>query len=612
MLFVPKGGKAPPASAVVRPSLPCVVLGIFVLYGVFCYLFLMHPSPERILFVQTVTGTRLVEIGAFASEDPFLFDNLSPATRAILTNPELEALQVACHAAKAARVGQALLSSGTNASRAIDTAVAADLAKASNNAGAKTGGLSRVASSLTPNAGGGGNGGAGAAPTAGRKLIPSLAVKRFSAKLHLVCPLLLIFDYPTCFLIASGEAGLARLRFLTANFISLIHPICGLLAGMLFAKAVQSRSGMLLFGSATPVAVDASAEMGSTDSSTNPKLARTLSVPSFHAISMMEGSQGGGGGCGGGGIVGSSTGGGSSNGINTILGSVSPSSIAGGGGGGGTSVGPSLPAGSASHLEASVADVVGSPMSLLYDTDEGEAKDKEGHIALSPTSINFYMVRLGCVFFFLRGWLDTLDGVVFRLQRAYSGATGPIPTSFGFNGHSLDVVADAVGGFLACMGLLVFLFRRQVLLSRLLFSLLTTRFGISFRWMTGRGISVARCVAFAGLMVPAVAGSIWEFNMVRYSNLFDSHSPYNPQIFELERNFHVRLNMALWSLTYADTIFYSFIVAMFFDYIWAIVQFYAFVGYLWLAMVIAHSHYVWASVIYANPAARAILTQAAE
>jgi hypothetical protein len=549
------------ASSSGSKSMPCypglsprtAILTALVLYGVFCYLFVMYPSPERILFIQTVTGTRYVDIGAFAGEDPFLFEKLSPVTRGILTKSELEALRAACLAAQVSHVDLAL---HPNSSSMLMT---------QNNADGP--GATTVTSSSSA-----------AAP---RRIIPSLAVKRYNAKLHVVCPLLLVLDYPSCYLIAAGDAGLARLPFITANLISFVHPFCALLAGALFAKAVQSRGTSLLFGSSsTPTAVELMTTCDSTSTGeANPKMSRTLSAVTI----MMESSQPGVAPSGGGQVC-------------TAV-AVGPTGSCGSAGGGGMLEG------------SSVADAVGSPMSLLFDAEETETKDKAGHIALSATSVNFTMVRAGCIFFFLRNWLDTLDGVVFRLQRSYSGATGPVATNFGFNGHSLDVLADAAGGFLASIGMLLFLFRRQVLLSRLLFSLLTTRFGISFRWMTARGISVARCVAFAGLMVPAVASSLWEIYMVKYSNLFDTHSGYNPQIFELERHFHVRLNMALWSLMYADTIFYVYLVAMFFDSIWPVVQFYAGVAYLWLAVIMVHSHYVWGSVIYANPAARAILMQ---
>ena len=556
-------------NSVFRLSVKSILLVIIAMYGMIAYLFVAYPSPERILFVQTVTGTRYSPISAFAAEDPFLFDNLSPVVRSILTTDELAALQAACATAQTSHVEQALKQDSTQVLQENHTV----------------------------------------------QSIPLLAVKRYSAKLHLICPLYLVFDYPMCYAVAS-KLGLAELPFLTANLISLIHPVCGLIAGILFARAVKERTGTLfgpsdsptndqpasggsvdggsgsggfgVVGGATQWGESSGAEMpiGSSAASTAcTKISRTMSSTAFltsvdilsPAQTQQQQQQ----------QQPSSTTAASSNGGQTMLEmSTNEASAVGGG------QGPLA---------------VATPM-LTFDSDEAR-KEKEGHVALCATTVDVRLVHAGCVFFFLRNWLDALDGVVARVQRANTGITSPIPTAFGVNGHSLDVVADGLGVFLASVGILLFLFRRQVMLSRLLFSLLTTRFGISFRWMTARGISVGRAVALAGLLVPAVAGGVWEVYMLRYSNLFDLHSNQREDIFQLERQLHVRINMALWSVTCADTILYVYVVAMLWDRIWPVLQFYAGVGYLWLGLVVLHSHYVWTSVIGAHPGARQLLAQ---
>jgi hypothetical protein len=181
-------------------------------------------------------------------------------------------------------------------------------------------------------------------------------------------------------------------------------------------------------------------------------------------------------------------------------------------------------------------------------------------------------------------------------------------TTFGFNGHSLDVVCDLVGGLLVSFGILVLMMRRQVIISRIPFLVLSTcGYG---KFIARNRLLVSKLIAFFGLLLPAVVGGIWEMFMLRYSNLFDVHAGSNRDLFILDQSQHLRVNQFLWSITCADFMFQVFLVGVFFDRLWGVLQVYAFCGYPWLLLLTVHSFYVWNFVVLSSSAAAGFLVKA--
>lgn len=222
------------------------------------------------------------------------------------------------------------------------------------------------------------------------------------------------------------------------------------------------------------------------------------------------------------------------------------------------------------------------------------------------------MLRIACVLFSLRNFLDALDGQVARLQRRYKAEaqansselrTGSAPT-VGFNGHTLDVLTDLFGVVMTSIGIAVFIFRRGAVIARPLSAILsrfTTRH---------RSRAFGKVVVVGGLVYLAICGCTWENFMLKQVGLFDSHSPTNPAIWELEQDRRVRLNQFLWSISCGDSVFTILITCLFFNVIWEAVQFYFFLGYMWYALLVLNSLYTWYSIILHNPTAAAIVEKA--
>jgi hypothetical protein len=217
-------------------------------------------------------------------------------------------------------------------------------------------------------------------------------------------------------------------------------------------------------------------------------------------------------------------------------------------------------------------------------------------------------LRVAALLFATRNFLDTLDGVVARLNRRRHNITGG-STNFGFNGHSLDVVTDLFG--CACVGVAIFMFllNRSVFVSRVP-SLFLSKLNLQVHRQ--RPAFAMKVVAVGGLLLLAATGGIWETFMLRYSNLFDVHAPSTRAIFALEDHWQVRANQFLWSFTCGDALLFYLIVALLANKLWGAIQLFFFVGYPWLALVAVHSFYVWNFVVLKNADAAAIVARTPE
>ena len=358
---------------------------------------------------------------------------------------------------------------------------------------------------------------------------------RYNTKLHLINPLQLFTDYPVSYFICE-LMGFAKLWWVSANLISLIHPLFGLAAGIVIAKSVKQIDN-------PPTDVELRKVVSSHQLAPTPKLGEVVSFSED-----------------------------------------SPSS----GGGMGSPMGTS---------EAATAAELEPTAKGTYNT----------------TTVNMKMLRIGCVLFSFRNFLDSMDGVIARLQRRYiAEASGIAPTagpqSYGFNGHSVDVFTDLLGVIMCSCGIAYFMFRRGLVLSRP-FSAILSRFTRIHRT---RAAIFGKVVATGGLVYMAIVGVTWEEFMLRQTNLFDVHSPTNPAIWALEQDHRVRLNQFLWSLSCGDSVFSVLITALFFNKIWEAVQTYFFVGYAWYLLVALHANYVWHWVILENPVAARIIAESTQ
>lgn len=121
-------------------------------------------------------------------------------------------------------------------------------------------------------------------------------------------------------------------------------------------------------------------------------------------------------------------------------------------------------------------------------------------------------------------------------------------------------------------------------------------------------ILLVRAIALIGLFFVAVTSAVWESWMIRYSNLFDIFSSSNGGLANFEANsVHLKLNQFLWSFTMGDATLSIYMICLWFGVLWEFVQFYFFVMYPWLIFLSMYSMYVWLFVVRSNPAAAAII-----
>uniref|UniRef100_A0A7S1R0Y6 Uncharacterized protein n=1 Tax=Neobodo designis TaxID=312471 RepID=A0A7S1R0Y6_NEODS len=238
------------------------------------------------------------------------------------------------------------------------------------------------------------------------------------------------------------------------------------------------------------------------------------------------------------------------------------------------------------------------------DDEPGSAVKQAGGKDLF-SSANMSLLRWAAFFFWVRNFLDTLDGVVARVQRHRAGIV-VTSTSFGFNGHVLDMVTDTAGVTFINVAIFVFLSSKNLALARVPSALLL-RFG--FRAHLQKSQLVPRAIAFIGLCMVGFLGLCWETTMLRYSNLFDAHANTDPDLFVLDNNFQVRLTQFLWALTCGDMVLVYIILAICFNKMWECTQAMFFLGYPWMLILSMYCSYVWHRVVLADPAAARIVAQ---
>lgn len=391
---------------------------------------------------------------------------------------------------------------------------------------------------------------------------PDFSQQRFSAKLHMINPIQLFTDYPISHFV-SIEMGLIEMEWITANVISCIHPIFGILAGYL---VIKSRIG------------------GSSSSSSN-------STANNNSASGIPSS--------------------------TSNGTISPTSVVmqdipsetpplSSPVGDSDTIGPTV----ANRRTRSAANVEELATMERTDSTINIPTDKETAALLSDVStkqsVQIHTLRLACLAMMVRNTLDTLDGVFARLRKQSRPPGVPPPRLFGFTGEVIDGVTDVTGVLFFALGCATFLFSRSVIVSRIPSSLLSR---LGFRTHIVRPLYFSRTVIVFGLLYISFASSIWESFVLKYQSLFDAYANHNAQIFELDSNVHVRIMEICWSLTCGDAIFSVLIALTFFNRLWEGIQFYFFIGYPWLLLVTIYSFWVWNSVILTNPVAASIIAQ---
>jgi hypothetical protein len=406
---------------------------------------------------------------------------------------------------------------------------------------------------------------------------PNFRNQRFNAKLHMVNEVQLFVDYPLAYWL-TVDLDLAAWPFLTANLVSILHPFFGVAAGYFIIKAnggfgkddAPASQAKTTAGKATPgspSAANSSAQKADIElhpliivnsQSTSNLLGSTANVISPSAFNA------------------SST---------THLGSPVPTTS------------PCIPSGSIAN-EACMFDEASQ-------TDP-ELAQKEAAGSRMFSSVNVKNLRIGAVLFWVRNYLDTMDGVVARVQRNRVGVVHT-STSLGFNGHSLDMLTDTLGVACIGVGILYLLFSKNLMLSRIPSAILVR---LGFRGHLGKkDQALSKMVAVAGLLYILLTGTFWETFMLRYANLFDTHANTNPALFELDNNFAIRLSQFLWSLSCGDALLGYLMVAIFFNKIWEALQVFAFFGIPWCLTLSAYSFWVWRSVVMADPTASLIIAE---
>lgn len=579
-----------------------ILFSIMLLAAFYHHYFFSRPSPTTIFLVQHITATRIVSVRDFALREPNINDN-NVLVELFLTSEELSDLRSGLSESRR-RADEAEGVVTAKRMTSLDVAV--------NASDGQRVGFERP-----------------------------FATKRFNAKLHMINPLQLLTDYPVAYYM-SAHLRLIDVPMVTANLISLLHPLVALIGGYCFIKAVRVvphgsvnggaaaclSSAVVSASPSTGAAVIASSDVVSTTNGATGILSHTHHRRTTSLASLV--------------VAASANVGGSDEYHHTEMSplvitrnasapsmfadrvispvNAAPTALIVNDAAMSLSEMPQTPV--TAHTPGSALMPTPKSLTTMIKVCEDARKERPaiitraapslhaGAVAEGSRYVSTTMVRAGCLLFMLRNFLDSLDGVVSRLQRARdpAAAAGAAAsgTSFGFNGHTVDVVTDIVGSFFVLYGVLKLLWKQEVFISRGVHNLLY-RFGL--RWHTTRSLLVGKIVAFCGLAIPGFIGGTWEAVMLSYANLFDVHAQVNPVIFALDNHPQVRLNQFFWALTCGDFTFSVFITTLFFGCIWECVQLYFFFGYLWVAFVVMHSSYVWHFVVLANPVAAALVAE---
>jgi len=400
--------------------------------------------------------------------------------------------------------------------------------------------------------------------------LPDFRTRRFGAKLHMIFQGQFFLDYPISYYL-TVDVGMADWWWMSANLISMIHPFVGLLAGYIIVKssyppekntAKENRVNNLQVAPQSPQGASTSA--------------------AFEHISLMP-----------------------------VASPVAPTVV--------TQGGPATPPASVVMLNASaspthpIKSIQSSAAIVEFDAVDSEINDNNELVEKSESrrrlfsSVNMKLLRLGAVLFWLRNYLDTFDGVMARVQRHRAGIRYT-STTMGFNGHSLDVLNDALGGLCVMLGVFFMLLSKNLPISRIPSAILVR---LGFRQHLSKSQIFSKIVGFLGLLYLLLTGTCWETFMLRYSNLFDQHANTNAAIFALDSHPHVRFNQWLWSMVCGDSLMQYVLIAMLWSpqKVWELTQFYFFVGIPGVLTIFAYSFWVWDNVVLQNPVAARIIAE---
>ena len=282
--------------------------------------------------------------------------------------------------------------------------------------------------------------------------------QRFNAKLHMVNQLQLFMDYPVAYWL-TVDVDIASWPWMSANLISLIHPVFGVIAGYCIFKARHGNTakesssgterGHMRTLSSTAPAFERAALVSHTPSP-HANGPGGNSAPGAAAVSPMNDT-----------IAGTPAYDPATNTPQTRSRSLAAGAL------GTPSLGPSSAADFEMREPAASKDFAASlngPGAAAADAADGSGAthDELGNAVRQAggkdlfASANASLLRWAAVFFWIRNFLDTLDGVVARVQRHRAGIVVST-TSFGFNGHVLDMVTDTAGVTFINVAIFVFL-----------------------------------------------------------------------------------------------------------------------------------------------------------
>jgi phosphatidylglycerophosphate synthase len=418
--------------------------------------------------------------------------------------------------------------------------------------------------------------------------------RRFNAKLHMVNQAQLFVDYPISYWL-TVDVGMADWPFINANLISIIHPIVALVAGYLIVKSATSglananangtNGGNGVNGSPAACSIskmEASVSERPLGKSGVPSMMLSSTFPGENVPLITSTSPNIN-------VPQSATPSASATRDLTLL-AVSPTHHA------------SRSMGTPGLASVSVVDFETIVESTLA---ENELVQKEAAGTKMFSSVNVRLLRLAAFVFWLRNFLDTLDGVIARVQRHRAGVSAKA-TTVGLNGHSLDMATDTLGVVAVGLSMIALLMTKNLVIARIPAAIMVR---LGYRTHLSKNQIFSKAVAWAGLLYLMYTAAWWETFMLRYANLFDQHANTNPAIFVLDNNFHVRLSEFLWSYTCGDALLQYLILAMFFNKIWETVQCFCFVGIPWSTVLAAYSFWVWNRVILADPTAALIVAE---
>ena len=515
----------------------CMVAILIVVMATHFYFFHLYPPESLVTFVQTVTATRLPELVA---EDAATAMLNYPSTSPVVKQPPSGRSRTK---PDNGRRGNAVADASTSSSALENegdarggTGSAVRPFHPDEASSEEVDVLASQPTSKSPRQQ------QRAATSHARNL--TLARRRISAKHHVICPTQIFFEYPIAYLLCVSW-GLALQPWMSPNLVSFTHPLFGLLAGVLIARAAivvrapdrgvaGPADGLdeVGGGEGLPPTSIGDEELGSLVSGravasgvTTPHRFTQVALP--HSLPHRQATAG-------------------------------PPPV---------------------NVGLLRLGAVCFTIRSILDTMDGViARTQNAHRIALPTTFGYsgHMIdattdTLGCM-------LGGSGVLVFLWQTANdyaaaaTSASVPPPVPGPMSPSSSSQSPSAAVGV-----------------------------GI-FSWKLS-----PRTIVAVGLSYGAVCVAIWEKYMLQYANLFDVHVWYHPELVPTDSSIHVRINQWLWSLFSGDAFFLFITYGLLTNKLFEVTRGFCVIGYPGLVLVTLHSVAVWTWVVGANPVAAALM-----